>query len=382
MKIAVSSTSTIPSTTANSIQVLMACQGLVQNGQEICLWVPGKESPDFDLLRKQYGLTCQSFPVLPIRSRKRLHRLDFSRQTEKESRKWGADCIYTWTIQVALIASRHRLPVIFEVHDLPKGTFGKRWFNEFAKSDTVKRFAFITRALEEEVCAEYLNLRKSDCLIAPNGINPEEYQDLPNSHEAKKEMGFEDRIIASCSGHLYPGRGVELFLRLASEFPEIDFYWFGGTADSVKYYREKAAESGLKNVIFTGFIPKSEIPLAQAASDFLLMPYEKTIAGSSGGNSAAICSPMKMFEYLAAGKPILASNLPVIHEILDPTCAVFCEPENLSSWIEGLKMLLDHPEEAAKLAAAAKRKSSFYSWKNREKMILDALTEGKNANKS
>ena len=98
MKIAVSSTSTIPSTTANSIQVLMACQGLVQNGQEICLWIPGKESLDFDLLREQYGLTCQSFPVLPIRSIKRLHRLDFSRQTEKESRKWGADCIYTWTI--------------------------------------------------------------------------------------------------------------------------------------------------------------------------------------------------------------------------------------------------------------------------------------------
>ena len=112
------------------------------------------------------------------------------------------------------------------------------------------------------------------------------------------------------------------------------------------------------------------------------MPYEKTIAGSSGGNSAAICSPMKMFEYLAAGKPILASDLPVIHEILDPTCAVFCEPENLSSWIEGLKMLLGHPEEAAKLAATAKQKSSFYSWKNREKMIIDALTEGKYANKS
>lgn len=382
MKIAVSSTSTIPSTTANSIQVLMACQGLVQNGHEICLWIPGKEPPDFDLLREQDGLICPKFPILPVRSRKRFHRLDFSLLAEKESRNWGADCIYTWTIQVAVIASRHRFPVIYEVHDLPTGTFGKRWFNKFSKTDTIKRIVFITQALKEEVSAEYPDLNESDCLIAPNGINPEEYQDLPNSHDAKKEMGFEDRIIASCSGHLYPGRGVELFLRLAREFSEIDFYWFGGTADLVKYYREKATELGLKNVIFTGFIPKSKIPMAQAASDFLLMPYEKTIAGSSGGNSAAICSPMKMFEYMAAGKPILASDLPVIHEILDPACAKFCEPENLSSWVEGLKMLLDHPEEAAKIAAAAKQKSAFYSWKNREKMIIDSLKKGKNANKS
>ena len=60
-----------------------------------------------------------------------------------------------------------------------------------------------------------------------------------------------------------------------------------------------------------------KLRLYQAACDILLMPYEKAIAGSSGGNSVDICSPMKMFEYMAAGRAIISSDLPVIHEMLD-----------------------------------------------------------------
>ena len=80
-------------------------------------------------------------------------------------------------------------------------------------------------------------------------------------------------------------------------------------------------QGGIKNVHLTGFVPNEELPLYQAACDILLMPYEEAIAGSSGGDTARFASPMKAFEYMAAGRPILSSDLPVFREVLDEAFA-------------------------------------------------------------
>ena len=101
------------------------------------------------------------------------------------------------------------------------------------------------------------------------------------------------------------------------------------------------------------------------------MPYGKQIAGSGGGNSAEICSPMKMFEYMAEGRCILSSDLPVIHEVLDESCAVFCAPEDTGSWERGLRMVLDRPELRERLGAEAKRRSARYTWQNRAGIYLN-----------
>ena len=101
------------------------------------------------------------------------------------------------------------------------------------------------------------------------------------------------------------------------------------------------------------------------------MPYDKQIAGSGGGNSAEICSPMKMFEYMAEERCILSSGLPVIHEVLDESCAVFCEPENPDSWTEGLRSVMDDPDLRRKLAKAAKARSTQYTWQKRAEIYLN-----------
>ena len=101
------------------------------------------------------------------------------------------------------------------------------------------------------------------------------------------------------------------------------------------------------------------------------MPYASKIAGSSGGNSAEICSPMKMFEYMAEGRCIVSADLPVIHEVLDERCAVFCEPENLSSWTEGLRRVINDPELRNRLSSEAKRRSADYTWQKRAESYLN-----------
>ena len=166
-------------------------------------------------------------------------------------------------------------------------------------------------------------------------------------------------------------RGSDLFMQLAARFPEADFHWFGGTKEAVKACREEAESCGVSNAVFHGNVSRSELPLAQAACDVLLMPYANQIAGSGGGNSAEICSPMKMFEYMAEGRCILSSDLPVIHEILDENCAVFCEPENTGSWEKGLRTVLASQELRERLGSEVKKRSVQYTWQKRAEIYLN-----------
>lgn len=185
-------------------------------------------------------------------------------------------------------------------------------------------------------------------------------------------MGFSaNRPAVSCSGHLYQGRGSGLFLQLASRFPGADFHWFGGTPEAVEHCQTEAKRLGLANVQFHGFIARNRLPLAQAACDVLLMPYDRQIAGSGGGNSAEICSPMKMFEYMAEGRCILSSALPVIREVLDDSCAVFCEPQDVDSWTAGLNTVLEDAAFRSDLSENAKLRSKEFTWQKRAEIYLN-----------
>lgn len=380
LTLSVSTTSKIPSGTANSIQVLMACQGLVQLGHQLDLTFPGQETPSFGEVRAHYDLHCEPFMLQALPSRRALRRLDFCISSlYRGATQIKPDVYYTWTLQLAALAASLPLgisnkPIVYEMHDLPTGTFGERWARRFVRANHPKRIVFITQALCDRFRERFPESKEEDCVIAPNGINLEEFEDLPDRMTAKQRLGLPlDRPIVSCTGHLYPGRGAPLFLELAAEFPEVLFYWFGGTDDAVAEWRALVAERNLTNVVFYGFVKKADVPMVQAASDIVVMPYEKTIAGSSGGNSAAICSPMKMFEYMAVGRPILSSALPVIREVLNESNAYFAEPESLASWRAALQRMLDEPEEAAKRTETAKRDVLEYTWKKRAEKILDAL---------
>ena len=144
-----------------------------------------------------------------------------------------------------------------------------------------------------------------------------------------------------CTGHLYAGRGVELFIELARRIPSAQFVWVGGRPQDVNEWRAKASSQNLRNVLFTGFIPNRDLPLYQSAADVLLMPYARSIFGSSGSaDSAAVASPMKMFEYMAAERAIITSDLPVIREVLNESNAVFCPPDDVEAWKTALEDLL------------------------------------------
>jgi glycosyltransferase involved in cell wall biosynthesis len=364
MRIVAIAGSQIPSDTANSIQVMKACNALVQLGHNLTLIVPGSLDTSVDL-KSHYGLqTNFQIEWLPISNRR-----VFTWQAIQQARKFNPDLIYSWFIQSAVFSLLYKLPVVYEIHIQPTGRFGPAWHRAFASLRGRKRLASITQALVDVLDKKHnIHFKADEVVIAPNGVDLERFASLPDPVTARQKLDLPEAPTVMCTGHLYAGRGADLFLALAKEIPQASIVWVGGRTEDVETWKSRAQSD---NVTFTGFIPNQELPLYQSAADVLLMPYSRSIMGSSGtADSASVASPMKMFEYMAAGRAIVTADLPVIREVLNERKAVFCEPNDVKDWkVEIEKLLADEPRRFA-LGRQVLQDVSGYTWLARAENIM------------
>jgi glycosyltransferase involved in cell wall biosynthesis len=373
MKIVCISASQVPSSTANSIQAMKACQALAQLGHEVVLLVPGREKFGWEALAGHYGLITP-FTVEWLPAQPRLKRYDFSLKAVRRASALKANLVYAWAPQAALIAGLQGLPVMLELHGEPEGKLGPLVLKSFLKLQGPKRLLPITQALQERIESLYARrFSPGEFVVVPNGVDLERYTALPAPENARHQLELEQTFTAGYTGHMYPGRGMGLLFDLARRFPQVQFLWVGGRREDVKTWQERLEKEAVKNVRLIGFVENSRLPLYQAAAEVLLMPYERRIEGSSGGNSADFCSPMKMFEYMAAGRAIITSDLPVIREVLNDTSAVFCPPEDLEAWSEALERLLVDPEDGLRLGRSVLDQIENYTWIERARRALEGF---------
>ena len=404
--------STIPSDTANSIQVMKACSALVQLGHTVTLVVPGDrelgignwesgignqelgivQRPTSNVnLKVHYGLQTD-FPIEWLASTSRRM---FTRQAVQRARALKLDVLYTWFPQSAVFGLLYKIPTIFEIHIQPTGLFGPAWHQAFARLRGRKRLVSITRALVDVLERDFhIRMNPADIVIAPNGVDLERFASLPSTPElARRQLNLPSAPTVMCTGHLYAGRGADLFLALAKSIPQAHFVWVGGRPDDIAAWKGRAEAQNISNLTFTGFIPNQNLPLYQSAADILLMPYSRSILGSSGtADSASVASPMKMFEYMAAGRAIVTADLPVIREVLNEKNAVFCEPSAIiggrdassrdhnshselviRNWRLEIERLLVDEERRRELGKQAQRDVEGYTWLARAERILDGF---------
>ena len=373
MKIACITTSVIPSNTANSIQAMKVCHALKELDNKVQLWIPEFRKGDWQELAHIYGLKNE-FPVHWLPFQPLFKQYDFSWRSVRKACAWGADVIYTWSLQAAVFALLRGKTTVMEFHDFPMGKFGPCLFRRYMKSPARKLTLCTTRALARGLEENYgIQFRDDELQIAPNGVEMERYSSLPDPQAARKQLGLKEGLTIGYSGHFYPGRGMDVLLDLAKALPRLNFLWVGGRSEDIAPWREKLQELSLDNVTITGFIPNSQLPLYQAAADILLMPYSREISGSSGGNIARVINPMKMFDYLASGRAIVASDIPVFHEVLNDRNVVFCRPENSADWIEAVQALAKDAGKRKKLGSQAQKDAAGYTWKRRAQTTLDKL---------
>lgn len=383
MKIALITNSRIPSLTANSIQAMKVAQALMQLGHDIRMFAPAEtDSVTKETLLSHYGLRlAPDLDLLP--SIKRLKRLDFIVHAQRAAKRFGAELIYTWLPQSAALGAWMGYPVVLEMHADNSGKLGVWWMRQFWKRNTPKVMTVTTSALRKALERSTNFQFKDDAvLLAPNGVELEKYAGLPSPTEARRQLNLKEGLTVGFTGHIYPGRGADLLFELARQMPNVNFLWVGGTPELVDFWRGKLTEANLINVTMTGFVKHESIPLYQAATDVLLMPYSRSIEASSGQDIAEVINPMKMFEYMAAGRGIVCADLSVIREVLNEGNAVLVEPVEegnrewgIGNWKLAIESLLVDESRRLALGAQARKDVEQLTWVKREERVMELLNK-------
>ena len=387
MKIAIVAPTSMPARRANTFQVAKMAQSFCSLGHTVQLAIPRGDgprtlTPDDDRTWEEfayhYGLR-QRFRVEWLPARTSLRRYDYGFAALIWARRWGADLIYSRLPQCAAVGSLSGFPTVFEMHDIPQGVAAPLLLRIFLSGSGKRRLVVISRALANELQSRFQSLGiASFAYIAPDGVDLERYANLPGPSEARQAMmskipGLIDRFTAGYTGNLYPGRGIELVLKLAARLTAINFLIVGGEPPAVLKWQQAVKSGNLPNVFVVGFVPNQELPMYQACCEALLMPYQAQVEASSGGNIAPYLSPMKAFEYLACGRAILSSDLPVLREVLNDQIAILLPPADTDAWAAALQRVSEHQEYRANLASEALKVAGQYTWDNRARGILEGI---------
>ena len=283
-----------------------------------------------------------------------------------------ADIFYTRDEYLLPILQKFSNRVIWEAHTLPKNT--KHYLKYWQKCHKI---IAITQGLKDELVA--LGLTADKILVAPDGVKfSSPFSVIPAKAEIpalREKLNLPlDKKIVMYTGHLYSWKGVDTLLELAKTYSQKSnhqspitnhqslFVFLGGTEYDIKNFKQKA--NGLNNVLIFGHKPPQEIPEYLQAADVLVLP------NSARDEKSNWTSPLKMFEYMASGVPIVASDLPVIREILNENNAILVEPDNAESLAKGIIKVLNEPENSAKLAKQAFEDVQKYSWTKRAEKII------------
>jgi glycosyltransferase involved in cell wall biosynthesis len=374
MRIAFISTSAIPSRTANSVRVMKMCQAFSALGHEARLFVAGNEPAiAWSDLAKHYGLSHR-FDIEWLGRIGLLRGYGFAMRALSQAKKWEAELYFIWPFQAAALASQRGLPTILEIHDRPPGLTGPLLFRLFVGGEGGRRLIAISKSLLEWIESHYqLKPWPGFAQVAHLGVDLERYGSVPSHAQARAALRLPQGFVASYTGHLYPGRGMNLMLELARRNPQITFLWVGGEEKTVADWKERIASEGYANIRLLGFVANSDLPLVHAASDVLLMPYQEAIQTSSGSDTVQFASPMKMFEYMASERPIISSDLPVLREVLSERTAMLVPPSDVQAWHDALYWLREDPKRGAALAGRAREEVNQYTWQSRALKILAGL---------
>lgn len=292
-------------------------------------------------------------------------------------RSGGGDNVifYTKTYSTALMLlivsklARSRPRVTFEAHVPPSG------FSERFVLRHVDKVVANTGALASDLLAG-AGLRRDAVLAQHQGVDLELTEQFRLSkEEARKRLRLPlDKKLVVYTGKIYVGYlEVEYALeaaRVLQDRPDIEMVLVGGRSDHVERLRDRVAAEGRTNVHFVGFVPPNAVQNYQFAADVLLLYYPSQMPLNS------YRSPGKLFEYMAASRPIVTVDLPVLREVLgDESAAAFVRSDCPPALADAIVSVLDDPAKSRSLAEVARARVTAFSWEERAKRILGFVVD-------
>ena len=271
----------------------------------------------------------------------------------------------------------HRRPVVYEVHEImstrPRDS---RSFD----SESIRGVAERTRMLEAfvfnkanlllpltQACAEILEagygMPAEKVAVVPDATTP------PGGPLPPRDATGRTVVYA---GQLYRWKGVDTLLRAMAELPEARLVVLGGRGHDdpdLLAARQQAAELRIADrVEFRGFVPHAQVRASIAGAGVAVLPLPDNLM------ARYFTSPLKLFDYMAAGTPIVASDLPTVQEVLtDGDNALLVPPEDPAALAAAIRRMLLNPGLADRLRRTAFGQVQAYTWDARAARIIEAL---------
>lgn len=371
----------LPSRMASAVHIMKMCQALQQTGNSVVLVAAVKDDPE-EIFR-HYGIQTRFdirrawTPGTSYRPLRIVGWFYFLLKALMFARRQKPRLIYVRDLFSGVLFNWLGIPFIYECHEDPTERLKKFFLKRTLNSRNLKLVVTISQSLKNIVTEKYKRqLAQRKVMVAHDSVDLSGYPDGQSRRQLREETGLpSEAFLVGYTGSLYKGRGIDIILSVAGENPSLRFVIIGGSPKEVRNLKKMAAAAGLENIIITGHVPHHMVPLYLSAMDILLMPYQRkvTLQGNKR-DTAKYMSPLKMFEYMAAGAPIISSDLPVIHEVLrDGENALLVEPADPRQWDEAVRRLAEDQELATRLAHNARRHVQQYTWEQRAISIIGSL---------
>ena len=378
MRIAYLEDAPLPAAAAYSVHTLSTVAAMGELGHDVTLFAPThagriRGAADLEALHRDLALRGR-FELRYLLTTRRLPHLYFALAAAR-ARLGGAALAWVRNPRLADFATRAGVRVLLEFHDPPTSDRTRAHLEALCTNDRVVRWVFVSARLREIVCAE-LPVPPERTVVAHNGVALDLYGNLPARETARRALGLPTAgPVVVHSGHMYEGRGVELLLDVAEAMPELLVVLVGGHGADVARVEAAVADRALTNVVVAGHKPLAELPLYLAAADVLVMPYTSSaVTVDRKTKSMEFASPMKTFEYLAAGRPIVATRFPAVAEVLvDGANAILVPPDSATALQLGIESALADPARSAALAERARLDARERTWVKRTERILAGL---------
>lgn len=387
-----------PMERANSIQIVQTCHALARAGNRITLLVRGGKDPTGEVeslafygLNPHRNLRIVRLPVLPPSAPARLRNRTFLATL-------GVSCLRRTAFQMSgprggvflardegvariLIGLRKvlRRPVVFEMHHLSHLFLGIRHemypdtpplpASQLERQKRIDRKIYersdaivcVTNALRDLLVSTFGY--RDGLHVIRNGVH------LPEGPLERKP----DKATIVYVGQLYPWKGVDTLLHAMKGLPEATLQIVGGLPFESDGARLEALSGVLGvggRVHFRSFVPHGELAAHFARATVTAVPLPDNVY------TRAFTSPLKIFEAMAAGVPVVASDLPAIREVIrDGSNGLLVPPGDSEALAVALRKVITDPELGEALARQGRKDVEAYSWDCRAAALGRCLEE-------
>lgn len=383
----------VPTEKAHGLQIMQNCEALADAGADVQLWTANRaNTPEMAAIRDpfaHYGVkpnfslrrlfTLDLLPLVPDRS-DRLAQLIFALQWITFTLAACARAIFTRAdvfysrdplLLAALSLFKPRRMLVYEAHALASGGLGRR-----LQRFTVRRVSHIF-ATTQSLADTLKGLGAASAHAAHDGIRAGRFADVPGRDQARALLGWDqETFIVGYVGRLHTmamDKGVSALVEAGARVG-CGIALVGGPDSAAAVLQARWAALGQPAARFfnVGQVAPDHVPLYLSAFDVCAMPFPHT------PHFAYAMSPLKLFEYMAARRPVIASDLPSIREVVThEETALLIRPADVDDLADAIRRLRDDPALRERLSYAAHTLvMAHYTWEARATFILSVLRPG------